>query len=118
MDTRSRTYNVEVLTKGTAFTLYTCPDNCRAKMVLLFVTNVSGGTETVDVEWERADSSHAHILGGKNIANGDFIQVSDSYIILEPGDVFTVEVAGSGATHVDAFCTVEETFLPNKIQYL
>lgn len=118
MDTRSRTYNIEATVASTVYTLYTCPDNCRAKMNLLYVTNVSGSTATVDIEWERADGSHAHILGAKNMANGEFIQWSDGYIILEPGDAITIEATGVSPPHVDCFCTVEEMFLPNKIQYL
>lgn len=114
MDSRSRTANVECIVAGQLYTLYTCPDNCKAKMNLLYVTNVSGGTATVNIEWERADGSHAHILGNKNMADGEFVQWSDAYIVLEAGDYFTAQVAGSGATHVDVFCTVEEYFLPNR----
>lgn len=118
MEFRARTYNVECTVASQEYTLYTCPDNCRAQMVLLYVTNASGTTATVNVEFDRADTSHVHILGSKNMANGDFIQWSGSYIVLEPGDIMHVTVTGTATPHVDVMCTVEEYFLPNKIQYL
>jgi hypothetical protein len=91
--------------------LYTCPANCRTKVVLLYIKNV-GGTVTPSIEWNRADSSHAHILGAKNMSTGEFIQWSDGYIVLEPGDEIVV-IADGTTPHVDAFCTVEEFFMPN-----
>lgn len=81
-------------------------------MNLLYLTNTDG-TTTVSVEWDRADGSHAHILGGKNLSTGDFIQWSDAYIVFEPGDSMTVTATAS-APHLDVLCTVEEYFLPNR----
>ena len=79
-------------------------------MVLLFVKCVNNNV-TVDVQWDRADSTHAHILGGKNMSAGEYIQLSDGYIVLEPGDAIKVTVTGS-TPHVDLFATVEEFFVP------
>jgi hypothetical protein len=112
MENRAKTYNVTCTVSGQEYTLYTCPDNCRAHMNLLYLTN-SGGTTTVDVEWNRADGSHMHILGGKNLSSGDFIQWSDAYIVLEPGETMTVTATAS-SPHLDLLCTVEEYFLPNR----
>lgn len=109
---RAKTYNVECTVDGQEYNLYTCPDNCRTHMVLLFVVDVLGNV-TVDVEWDRADGSHAHVLGSKNMTAGEYVQLSDGYIVLEPGDQVNVTVAGT-TFHTDAFCTVEEYFLPNR----
>ena len=82
-------------------------------MVLLYVTNANGNT-TINVKWERADGSDAHILGGKNTTSGEFVQWSGSYIVLEPGDYVTVQATGNASPIIDAFCTVEEYYLPNR----
>ena len=113
MENRARSYNVTCTVSGQEYTLYTCPDNCRSYMNLLYLSN-SNGTTTVNVEWNRADGSHVHIIGGKNIALGEFIQWSDAYIVLEPGDTMTVTATHNGPPHIDVICTVEEYFLPNR----
>lgn len=113
MEHRAKTYNVTCTVSGQVYTLYTCPDNCRARMNLLYISN-SDGTTTANVEWERADGTHVHILGGKNLSSGEFIQWSDAYIVFEPGDSMTV-TAVAGSPHLDAMCTVEEYFSPNRV---
>ena len=93
-------------------TLYTCPNNCRAKVPLLFVTNANG-TTSVMIEWYRAaETEHHYILSGKNLATGEFIQFSEGYIVLEPGDKLEITPSGNATPHISAFCTVEETFVP------
>lgn len=112
MTFRAKSYNITCLVDEQVYTLYTCPDNCRSRMVLLYIKNI-GGTVSPTIEWDRADTSHAHILSGKNMSTGEFIQWSDSYIVLEPGDAITVAADGTDP-HVDVFCTVEEYFIPNR----
>jgi hypothetical protein len=80
-------------------------------MILLYLVNVSGNN-TIDIEWNRTDSTHVHLLGAKNMTAGEFIQWSGSYIVLEPGETMTIVATGS--PHVDLICTVEEYFLPNR----
>jgi hypothetical protein len=82
-------------------------------MNLLYVVNANGNT-TIDIEWQRADGSHMHILGGKNTVLGDFIQWSDAYIVFEPGDRIEIIASGNASPHIDVMCTVEEYFLPNR----
>lgn len=96
---------------GTRETLYECPANCRARVPLVYIVNVNG-TVSVTFEWYRAaDTTHYFILSGKNLSTGEFIQLSDGYIVLEPGD--KLEVTPTGTTpQVDAVCTVEEIFIP------
>lgn len=112
MSFTARSYNVECTVDEQEYVLYTCPEHCRTKMVLLYVIDVVGNN-TVDISWERADGSHAHILGGKNMTAGEYIQWSDGYIVLEPGDQI-IAVADGTTPHVDVFCTVEEFFKPNR----
>lgn len=107
---RARTVNITCTTSAQEETVYTCPANTRTHVVLLFVKCVTNNV-TVDVEWDRADSTHAHILGGKNMSAGEYIQFSDSYIVFEPGDALTITATGS-SPHVDVFATVEEFFVP------
>jgi hypothetical protein len=107
---RARTVNISSTVEDQTDTLYTCPANVRAYMSLLFVKNISGGNCTVDIEWDRADGTHAHILGDKNMGNGEFIQFSDGFIVFEPGDALTVTPSSQAAPHIDTFATVEEFF--------
>ncbi len=109
-NSRPRTVNAECTVENAEVTLYTCPANCRALMSLLYVTNISGGTCTVDIEFNRADATHMHILGSKNMANGEFIQWSDAYIVLEPTETITVIPSSQASPHIDVMATVEEFF--------
>ncbi len=110
--TRPRTVNATGLVRDQEENLYVCPPNCRAHMNFLYVTNTGGNTTDIDVEFNRADGSHAHILGSKNISSSDFIQWSGAYIVLEPGDTITFTPSGNNSPHVDVMATVEEFFVP------
>ena len=78
----------------------------------------SGGTVTVDVQFNRSSASqaalgvdaHAHILGGKNMSTGDYIQFLGAVMVLEAGDTVTITADGS-TPHVDAIATLEEFFV-------
>ena len=107
---RPRTVNATGLVRDQEETLYVCPANCRAHMNLLYVSNTGGASTDIDVEWNRADGSHAHILGSNNISSSEFIQWSGAYIVLEPGDTITFTPSGHNTPHVDVLATVEEFF--------
>jgi len=98
-------------TSGSTGILYTCPLNCRSKVVLVYIVN-AGPNVSVNLKWYRASTSTSFfILGSKNMALGEYVQLSDSYIILDPGD--RLELTPTGTTPlVDAICTAEETFIP------
>jgi hypothetical protein len=81
-------------------------------MNLLYVTNTGPASTDVNIEWNRADGSHVHIIGGKNISAADFIQWSGAYIVFEPGDTLTFIPSGANDPHVDVMATVEEFFVP------
>jgi hypothetical protein len=97
-------------TAGT-YNLYTCPSNCRAKIPLVFITNANG-TNTVQLKWYRKQQNTSfYVVGGKNLSLGEFVQLSDGYIVLEPEDRLDVTISSNG--NVDALCTAEETFIAN-----
>jgi len=107
---RTISYDVSCLIEDEEYTLYTCPQHCRAEMTTLFLANVNGNT-SVSVEWYRDNGNrHVHILGGKNLTTGDFILFTEGTAMLEAGDYFTVVATGNASPHIDAFCTVQETF--------
>jgi hypothetical protein len=110
--TRPRTVNATGLVRDQEETVYVCPNNCRAHMVLLYITNTGGATTDVDIEWNRADGSHVHIAGSKNLSASEFVQWSGSYIVFEPGDTLTFIPSGNNNPHVDVMATVEEFFVP------
>ena len=109
---RARTVNKTGLVRDQEETLYTCPPNCSSHMVLLYVTNTGAASTDIDIEFDRADGSHVHIIGGKNISSTEFIQWSGSYIVLESGDTVKFTPSGSDNPHVDVMCTVEEFINP------
>jgi hypothetical protein len=80
-------------------------------MSLLFLSNANGNTD-VSVEWDRGDGTHVHIVGGKNMVSGEYLQFSDGAVVLEPGDAMHVTASGNTSPHIDALCTVEEIFKP------
>lgn len=108
---RKISYNVACLVEDQQETLYTCPANCRSEMSLLFISNADGNTD-VEVEFIRANGDHVHIIGGKNILGGDYLQFSDAVLVFEPGDSMKVTPSGNTTPHIDAICTVEEIFKP------
>jgi hypothetical protein len=107
---RASTPILKVVTSGVRSVFYTCPPNCRAKVPLIYIVNANG-TVSVTLEIYKAlGSTHFFIQAGKNLASGESVQLSDGYIVLEPGD--KLELTCTGATvNVDVLCTVEETFI-------
>jgi len=83
---------------------------------MLHVVN-AGGTVTIDVSISRASATQttygvdasAHILGGKNMSTGEYIQFTGAEMILEAGDYVTI-VADGSTPDVTAMLTVEEFF--------
>ena len=116
-NSRFKTVNVRCDTDEAVETLYTCPANCRAHMSMLHLVN-AGGTVTVDVEFNRSAATQAalgvdasvHILGGKNMSTGDYVQFLGAVMVLEPGDTVAVTADGTTPT-VDVIATVEEFFV-------
>lgn len=92
--------------------LYTCPDNCRAEVTMLFVVNANGNT-TVNAYWYDSSATASYsILGGKNMTSGEYILLTGATLVLEPGDKIRVMPTGNSTPNIDAMCTVTETFVP------
>jgi hypothetical protein len=109
-EARATSKVIACTTAGTHI-LYTCPSNCRAKVPLVFFTNANG-TNTVNLKWYRKqDNVSYYIIGGKNMSEGEFVQLSDAYIVLEPEDRLEIILSSSGV--IDALCTAEEYFIAN-----
>jgi hypothetical protein len=97
---------------GTTYTLYTCPPNCVTRVPLVFITNVSGNVTVNFKVYKAANTTSYFIIGGKNLGQGEFIQLSDpTGFIIETGDKLEVIATGS-SVNVDALCTVIEQFKP------
>ena len=114
---RFKSVNLRCDTDAAVETLYTCPNNCRSHMSMLHLVN-AGGNVTVDIEFNRSAATQSalgvdasvHILGGKNMSTGDYIQFLGAVMVLEPGDTVTVTADGTTPT-VDVIATLEEFFV-------
>ena len=116
-NSRTKSEITACTTDATAVTLYTCPANTKAHMNLLFITNGSANASDIDVQWYRASQTTSFfIIGGKNLGAGEFIQFDGgAFIVLEAGDYIQItpdNTAGGANPVIDAFCTVEEFFVP------
>lgn len=97
------------LTAGVENTIYTCPDNFIAKMVLLFVSNHGGNNKLISIQWHDASTGeNYYIVGGYVLSANGYIKLDGSYLVLNPGDymVVTPEDGSSISTTI----TVEEHY--------
>jgi hypothetical protein len=91
-------------------------------MSLVFISNGTANASDVLVEWVDADGNGGGgdtitIVGGKNLASGEFIQLSSAFLVLEPGDILRVtadNTAGGNDPDIGCITTVEEVFLPTQ----
>jgi hypothetical protein len=104
----------KVCTAGAANTVYTCPPNFIARMVLLFVVNHGGNNKTVSVEWNDLSASQSyHIVGGQSLTANGYLKLDGSYLVLNAGDTLIV-TPEAGAT-MDVTVTVEEYYFPKQM---
>lgn len=97
------------LTAGVANTVYTCPPNFIAKLILLFVTNHGGGNKTVSIKWNDVSASDNYfIVGGYVVSAYNFLKLDGSYLVLNPGD--TLIITPEASSTMDATVTVEEYY--------
>jgi len=103
-----------VCTAAVANTIYTCPPNFIARMVLLFVVNHGGNNKTVAVEWNDVSAAQSyHIVGGYNLTANGYLKLDGSYLVLNAGDTLIV-TPEAGAT-MDTTVTVEEYYFPKQM---
>jgi hypothetical protein len=108
---REKSAFVDCTVSGTRYTLYECPTQCRAIVPLVIVTNANGNVTVVLEIYKAAENFYYYVLGNKSLSTGDYVQLSDVYFVLEPGDRITVTATGT-TPRVDALCTVKEMFRP------
>ena len=98
-----------MLTAGAANTLYTCPENFVAKVILLTVSNQTASNKHVSIEWgDDSAAAQYHIVNSYTIASKTFLKIDGGYIVLNPGDTLIL-TPESGST-MDAIVTVEEYY--------
>jgi hypothetical protein len=109
---RTRSTYVSCTVKDQVYTLYTCPANCVAELSMLLLAGVVGSPD-VDVIWNtNMDDGHCHIFGDKNIGVGQYVLLTGATLVLAAGDTLTVKAKVQNNPHLDASCTVIETFIP------
>lgn len=102
----------KVLVANTANTIYTCPPNYIAKMVLLIIANQTG-SKSVQVEWNDISASETyHIVNGQVLSAHAFFNFDTSYLVLNAGD--RIIITPDSASTMDATITVEEYFEPTQ----
>lgn len=107
---RVRSVHTSCTVSATEYTLYTCPANCVAEVTMLLLVGVTD-SPTVDVTWNTTGGT-CHILGGKNIAIGEFVLFTGATLVLQTGETLKVKATSNSAMRLDAACTVTETFIP------
>lgn len=127
---RTRSFWVDADQENVVYDLFECPSNCRSEVTMLHIVNANGNT-TVNVFWyiapqniPESKSSHpdystwistgytSRIIGGKNMTTGEYILLTNATLVLQPGDKIQVQPTGNASPHIDALCTVTETFIP------
>lgn len=99
------------LTAGSANIIYECPANWTSHVVLLFVTNATGGNKNLTIEWyDTSTSTWYFILGGYILSSYGYLQLSDSYLVLNGGD--RLRITPEAGSTMSATVTVEEYFDP------
>lgn len=114
---RFKSYGIHAVLDATQYTVYTCPPNTVAYMSLIFISNGTANASDVAVVWNDYDNgTPITILGSKNLASGDYLQLSGSFLVLEESDTVKVtadNTAGGNDPDIGVIVTVEEVFLPN-----
>lgn len=104
---KARTVFIESLASS-PIDVYTVPNNMRAKLVLVFVSNSAGSTRgDVNITFN-FDSTEITVLGDKSLGSGDYIelQMNGGYVMLEQG--YKIKGSCAGGTGVSCILTVEE----------
>lgn len=121
---RRRSFWADVKVDGQVYDMFVCPNNCTAEVDMIHVVNANGNT-SVFVYWNIAAANvppelqatyptgyTSNLVGGKNMSVGEFFTLTGSTLVLQPGDKIQVKSVGASPPHVDAVCSVTETFVP------
>ena len=114
---RFKSYGIHAVLDATQYTVYTCPPNTVAYMSLIFISNGTANASDIAIVWNDYDNgAPITILGSKNLASGEYVQLSGSFLVLEEGDTIKAtadNTAGGNDPDIGVIVTVEEVFLPN-----
>lgn len=100
-----------VVPAATTTTVYTCPANFTAKVVLFFAANAGNSNKTIQIEWyDNSASTAYHIVNGYVVAGYSFLKFDQSYLVLNAGDY--MRVTTEAASNFDVTVTAEEFFDP------
>jgi hypothetical protein len=93
-------------------TVYTCPTNFTARIKEVWVTNVDGSSAAdITLKWTDASASATYaILSTKSVAADSYVQLTDTNIILEAGDIFKAQASAADDLTVSLF--IEEQITP------
>jgi len=79
--------------------IYEVPANKRAEWILVYITNTSGSTETVNLTYyDASETASLPVLSGYSISAKDFFQIGGQYnefIMMEAGDKIQASASAS-----------------------
>jgi hypothetical protein len=95
----------KVLTPATPTTIFTVPQGYVAEVDMLFVSNHTSSSKTIDITWESVvPLASIDILYQKSLNAKEFLQFSDGSIVLREGDSLTaLAETGSDYTVIVTF---------------
>ena len=110
---RKQSFNIDCTVQNQVYDLYTCPANARADVIFLTVTNHVSSTN-ISIYWYDASKASTVVLAeAKNFAANETSTYNSGFtIVLEAGDKIQIKPSSNPTPHVDAICTVLETFVP------
>lgn len=92
-------------------TVYTCPNNFTSRVTLVFISNRVNGNVVIKLQWDDlSNGSPYNILTAHTIGGFEFLQLSDSYLILNSGD--SLKVTTLSGANIDVIVSCEEFFDP------
>ena len=89
--------------------IYTCPSNFTARIREAWVTNVDGSSAAnITLKWTETSASATYdLLSTFSVAADNYLQLSDTNIILEAGDIFKAQASAADDLTVSLFIEEE-----------
>ena len=97
------------LTSTGLTTLYTCPTNFIARIKEVWVTNIDGSSAAnITLKWTDTSASATYdLLSTFSVAADNYLQLSDTNIMLEAGDIFKAQASAADDLTVSLFIEEE-----------
>ena len=82
---------------GSAQEVFTVPNGYMAIVYMVFITNISGSTNSYDMSWRHAhDASHViRFAYGKSLGSGTSDQFTNGELVMKSGDRLTITNSGA-----------------------